>query len=149
MIPQFEPASGNLPPGEHIASWDEIADRFGHTGWRRELLAGLAIALNCLKAAGCKAVYLDGSFVTAKAQPGDFDACWDADGVIGALLDWELCKPEGFKNGRAAQKRKYKGEFFPANVDANGLGMPYRQFFQQDRNGNTKGIIVIILKDLP
>ena len=26
-------------------------------------------------------VYLDGSFVSAKLIPGDFDACWDEDGV--------------------------------------------------------------------
>ena len=132
-----------------MATWDEITARFGHTAWRQQLLAGLKSAVACLKRAGCKAVYLDGSFVTVKMQPGDFDACWDAEGVTGTLLDWELCTAEGFKNGRAAQKKKYKGEFFPANVDADGLGMPYRKFFQQDRDGNPKGIIVILLKDLP
>ena len=113
------------------------------------MLDGLETALVCLKAAGCRAVYLDGSFVTAKVQPGDFDACWDAEGVKGEVLDWELCTAEGFANGRAAQKKKYGGELFAANVDADGLGTPFREFFQYDKNGNPKGIIVIILKDLP
>lgn len=132
-----------------MATWEEISERFGHTQWRRQLLAGLEIALVSLRAAGCKMVYLDGSFVTAKVQPGDFDACWDAEGVRGDLLDWELRTEEGFENGRAAQKRKYRGELFPANVGADGLGTPFREFFQHDKDGNPKGIIVIILKGLP
>ena len=28
-----------------------------------------------LRDAGCKTVYVDGSFVTDKERPGDFDAC--------------------------------------------------------------------------
>src|SRR5579864_7933526 len=31
--------------------------------------------------AGCSRVYIDGSFVTVKREPGDYDACWDIDGV--------------------------------------------------------------------
>jgi hypothetical protein len=38
-------------------------------------------ALNDLRDAGCKRVYLNGSFVTSKDEPGDFDACWDPTGV--------------------------------------------------------------------
>ena len=34
-----------------------------------------------LKAAGCRTIYINGSFVTTKAEPGDFDACWDKDDV--------------------------------------------------------------------
>ena len=148
MIPPFEHATGNLPPGEHVALWEEISERFGQTEWRRQLLAGLESALNCLRAAGCRTVYLDGSFVTSKVRPGDFDACWDAEGVNGSLLDWELCTAEGFKDSRAAQKKKYRGELFPANVGADGLGTPFREFFQHDKDGNPKGVVVIILKDL-
>lgn len=34
-----------------------------------------------LKAARCITIYIDGSFVTAKQKPGDFDACWEDNGV--------------------------------------------------------------------
>jgi hypothetical protein len=34
-----------------------------------------------LKAAGCRTIYIDGSFVTSKQKPGDFDACWEDNGV--------------------------------------------------------------------
>jgi hypothetical protein len=40
---------------------------------RRTLLAGLREALGALREAGCRTVYLDGSFVTAKEAPEDFD----------------------------------------------------------------------------
>jgi hypothetical protein len=51
------------------------------------LLIGLREALARLKAAGCRLVYLDGSFVTSKPQPEDFDACWGVTGVDVESLD--------------------------------------------------------------
>ena len=48
-------------------------------------------------------MYLDGSFVTAKEFPSDFDGCWDPDGVDGAKLDPVLLV---YDNLRAAQKAK-------------------------------------------
>ena len=121
-------------------------ERFGYTQWRSELLDGLKVALQSLRAAGCRKVYLDGSFVTAKERPGDFDACWEAQGVDGDLLDEELLE---FANGRAAQKAKYGGELFPAEWGADESRTPFRAFFQQDPEGIPKGIITIDLKELP
>ena len=86
MIPFFD-AVGNLPPGIHWATWQELVDRYGKTPHRRTLLAGLKSALDALRVAGCQIVYIDGSFVTAKHVPNDFDACWDIDGVDPTLLD--------------------------------------------------------------
>jgi uncharacterized protein DUF6932 len=74
VIPPFT-SVGDLPPGVHWTTWQVFADRFGTTTYRRELLRGLKEALDSLRAAGCRAVYVDGSFVTAKKIPGDFDAC--------------------------------------------------------------------------
>ncbi len=142
MIPAFSPETGYLPPGEHPATWQEIVERFGKTQWRGKLLDGLKVALASLRAAGCKKVYLDGSFVTAKERPGDFDACWEAAGVDGDLLDKELLE---FVNGRATQKAKYGGELFPAEWIVGETGTPFRAFFQQDQDGNPKGIIAIDL----
>lgn len=144
MIPAFDPKTGNLPKGEHFATWAEIEARFGHTPWRQKLVNGLKRALEALRAAGCKKVYLDGSFVTEKERPGDFDACWEVEGVNGDLLDEELLD---FADGRAAQKAKYGGELFPAESNADTTGTLFRAFFQQDRDGNPKGVIVIDLKE--
>lgn len=75
MSPAFSAETGNLPPGEHPATWEEIVERFGYAPWRSKLLGGRKAALESLCAAGCKKIHLDGSFVTAKERPGDFDAC--------------------------------------------------------------------------
>ena len=39
-------------------------------------MAGLGAALENLKNAGCGTVYINGSFVTNKVVPNDYDACW-------------------------------------------------------------------------
>jgi hypothetical protein len=146
VIPEFDAINGNLPSGEHAARWQDMLDRFGQTPWRRQLLAGMLEALRLLKAAGCVRVYIDGSFVTAKDVPGDFDACWDADGVVFDKVDERLLT---FDRGRATQKAAFLGELFIADARADPQGTLFRDFFQTDRDGRRKGIVVIDLKDLP
>ena len=48
-------------------------------------------------------MYIDGSFVTVKLEPRDYDACWDIDGVNVEALDSVFLD---FSKGRRAQKRK-------------------------------------------
>lgn len=148
MIPPFDPTTGNLPPGEHPATWGEVVERFGQTAWRAELLVGLRAAMVSLKAAGCRTVYLDGSFVTAKERPGDFDGCWDAEDVDFDLLEQLAPALLTFDAGRATQKAMYRGELFVADWQADEIGTVFREFYQSDRDGNPKGIVVIELKDL-
>jgi hypothetical protein len=144
-IPPFAD-SGNLPEGIHEATWDEIANRFGTNERRRELLDGLRRALVALSAAGCRRAYLDGSFVTAKEEPGDFDACWEAAGVDPDLLDPVLLT---FAHRRAAQKARFGGELFPAESAADPHGTRFLDYFQQDKlTGERKGIVALDLEDL-
>jgi hypothetical protein len=145
MIPVFD-ANGNLPPGIHVVRWNELVARFGATAHRQMLLAGLRAALLSLKDSGCRRVYIDGSFVTTKEQPGDFDGCWEIDGVDPDKLDPVLLE---FANRRAAQKAKYRGELFLANAAADPAGTRFIDFFQCDKDGHPKGIIALDLKDLP
>lgn len=140
MLPVFE-ETGNLPPGIHTASWEEACERFGGSDWRRALLDGLHEALLSLRAAGCRKVYLNGSFVSNKPHPNDFDGCWDVDGVRAADLDPTLLR---FENGRVAQKAKFGGELFPASFEATASGETYLDFFQIDkRTGARKGIVLL------
>ncbi len=115
MIPGFVASTGNLPPGEHPASWDEVVERFGRNKPRRELLRGLKAAVLSLQEAGCRKLYLDGSFVTAKESPEDFDGCWETEGVDFDQLDEVLLT---FDAGRVTQKTKYRGELFLADSKA-------------------------------
>lgn len=142
VIPPCDPTTGLLPPGIHETSWDEIVSRYGGTPHRRTLLAGLRSGIDTLKRAGCCRVYIDGSFITATEEPGDFDACWEVAGVQGRLLDPILLL---FADGRAAQKAAYGGEFFIAESAADPHGTRYLAFFQQTRDGTPKGIVAVTI----
>ena len=145
MIPAFD-ERGNLPPGIHNATWTEIVTRYATSTRRRELLDGLLDALHSLKKAGCRTAYLDGSFVTSKVHPGDFDVCWESAGVILDRLDLEL---QDFSDIRAAQKARYGGELYPADWHAEP-GVPFLDYFQRERiTMQPKGILAIDLTGLP
>jgi len=139
-----------LPPGIHEATWNDLLLRYGSTSQRLRLLAGLKAALDSLRGAGCRRAYLDGSFVTAKADPGDFDACWEMAGVDIDRLDHDAPVLLDWSRRRAAQKATFGGELFIADSAADPWGTPYLEFFQRDRNsGAPKGIVALNLGDLP
>ena len=104
------------------------------------------MAIESLRRAGCRTVYVDGSFVSSKEIPNDFDACWEEAGVEPELLDPVLLR---FDAGRAEQKARYLGELFPASIGATVDGTSFREFFQTDRaTGRTKGIVAVDLRGL-
>ncbi|WP_250122371.1 hypothetical protein [Chroococcidiopsis sp. CCMEE 29] len=144
MLPPFD-SDGKMPPGIHTCTWEEFVARFGTTQHRLNLIAGLKTAMKQLRQAGCPTVYIDGSFVTKKLVPGDFDACWDANGVDMNKLVTIAPSLLNFDAKRAVQKAEYGGEFFPAGWPADSAGTLFLDFFQMDRDGNPKGIIAIDL----
>jgi hypothetical protein len=141
-IPDFD-EHGVLPPGVHVATWPEVRARYGYTAHRRKLLNGLEQALASLKEAGCRRAYIDGSFVTKKRRPGDFDGCWEEDEVNPDMLHPALLM---FDDQRAVQKAVFGGEMFPASARADAKGSPFVRFFQlQKETGAPKGIVCIDL----
>lgn len=144
MIPEFN-RDGTLPAGIHWSGWQEIESRFGFSERRRQLLGGLTSASRALRRAGCRRVYIDGSFVTVKREPGDYDACWDLEEVDVEILDPIFLD---FSNGRKAQKQKYLGEFFPAQLPEGATGRLFLEFFQTDKEtGKPKGIVGLNLEE--
>ena len=142
-MPDFTTA-GILPPGVFPTTWDEIDLRYGTNSRRRWLLQGLHLGLVALGAVGCTAVYLDGSFVTSKEDPSDYDACYELSGIdLSLLLSVEPVFFE-FRNGRAAQKARFRGEFLPATTLESASGRTFLDFFQVDKEtGAAKGILLI------
>ncbi len=145
MIPSFIDIGGPwnvLPPGIHDATLDEVEDRFTGSDHRKLLFSGLKRGIDNLIRAGCKEILLNGSFVTEKPVPGDYDLCWHPDGVDYTKLDPVFLD---FSNKREKQKNSYKGEYFPASSLADGA-FSFCDFFQIDRDtGKAKGIIRIRL----
>ena len=142
-MPKFD-ERGQLPPGIHRLAWSEFASAFGYNDWRRILIGGLRRALANLKRAGCLTVYINGSFVTRKPYPADYDGCWDAANVDKDLVDPVLYDTSG---ARRSQKLMYKGEMFPLRPCADPDAPSMLDYFQRDRHGNAKGIVMVDLGD--
>lgn len=83
-------------------------------------------------------IYIDGSFVTVKREPGDYDSCWDIEGVNVEAVDSTYLD---FSKGRNLHKRRYFGEFFPAQMSEGATGKLFLEFFQTDKEtGKPKGM---------
>lgn len=136
MIPPFD-TRGNLPPGVHVAQWEEIHDKFGGNEWRSDLLDKVEGVARELQRAGCRHVWLDGSLVTEKEFPRDFDLCYDV-----ATTDLDLIDPALLDRGAA--KQIYGGDILPTHPL-----LSFLDFFQTDRDGHAKGIVEIDLGSLP
>ena len=145
MIPDFVDVGGPwrvLPPGVYDATMEEAEARLATSDHRNRIFSGFRNGVTALRKAGCRQIFLDGSFVTEKPIPADFDACWDPIGVDATKLDPVLLD---FTGGRKNQKTRFCGEFFPANLLADGTHI-FLDFFQTDRHtGKAKGIIRICL----
>jgi len=137
LIPAFDPATGALPAGIHESDWAEVVSRFGTNPHRRALLAGMRRAFLSLAEAGCARVYLGGSFVTAKAEPGDWDGCYEAAGVDFFRLEKVIVRRNKFMMGAF-----FSGEIYDADAQTI-TGEPFRLFFQRNRADNLVGMIAL------
>ena len=73
MIPPFDD-NGFLPPGIHLATVDEIADRFGQEPEvRRAQMESIRWLVEIVQRAGIEKIVLNGSFVTDQYEPNDVD----------------------------------------------------------------------------
>ena len=104
VLPEFR-EDGWLPEGHHATSWEEVVERFGGSpGSRRErVLHGLLDWRDRARGKGISGwIILDGSFVSAKENPGDFDVLvifddhayelMENDVEAKELLDYSSCK---------------------------------------------------------
>jgi hypothetical protein len=111
------------------------------------LLEGIRAVAFELRKAGCRRIWIDGSFITTKRNPSDFDGCWDYQGVSLGLLR-KTTPLLVFDNGCEAQKAKYGGEMFPAHWRSDAAGTVFLEFFQRDLDFRRKGIVGLDLKRL-
>jgi hypothetical protein len=145
MIPAPN-AIGELPPGMHLATFAEVEAVFVTTPRRRRLFEGLRLAIQNLHAAGVRRVFINGSFVTTKADPNDIDGCWEwTEEVHLDLLDPVLLD---FTQARRAMRDKYGVDFFLATWVEAGSGLTFLDFFQRNREDAPKGIVQLDLEDI-
>jgi len=137
-MPAFD-ATGNLPPGIYRATLDAIQARFG-TGevrahWGQVLREVVALA----QSTGCvEAMYIFGSFVTAKAVPADLDL------FVIMAADFVSERVEGrarllFDRSRAALVWGICLYWMTAQTDRT----PFLVAWQLRRDGGLRGIVEI------
>ncbi|WP_199327933.1 DUF6932 family protein [Cylindrospermum sp. FACHB-282] len=144
MLPKFD-QNGNLPAGIHVSTWEEIKDVLAFNERRQTLLDGIKRASQVLREAGCRRIYICGSFVSRKTYPNDFDVCWEDEKVDFEILNTlDINLLDAGRNKRLAQKNNYGGELFPASTYADDYGT-FLDFLQQDNNGNLRGVIAVDL----
>jgi len=143
-IPPFRD-DGWLPVGHHQATWEEVVARFeGKPGSQRAILTGKLLELrDSLRSLGVTGyLLLNGSYVSAKSEPGDFDVLVvgppniqemkDADPRLALLLDAE----------RAETVSGYS-LFYIAN-NASNLGLLIT-FWDVSKEGVAKGSVRVEL----
>lgn len=145
MIPEFDPTTGCLPNGEWDATWKEFVLKFNTNAHRAKLTTQLFAGLQVLKVAGCKQVWVNGSFTTEKINPGDVDVLYDVQGIRPADL------PKTFQD-KAGRRSFYGGDYIPVDLANHQLAFPTGlfAFFRGVRDSSTKkGIVRIRLNTLP
>lgn len=139
-IPEFD-HNGNLPPGVYVATLAEIEARFTWNARRAELFRGLRQAIANLRAAGVAIVWVDGSFTTEKDEPDDVDGCWElAPSVEASKLDAAFFDRD---DPRARLREKFGVDLLPAGLPIDAGGLTPERFFQKDRHGRAKGILLV------
>jgi len=134
--------NGELPPGEHQATLGEVEVVYGSsTDCRKLLMRGLHEAADNFELSHVRALWINGSFITDKDEPNDIDGCWE----YTPSVNIEELDPV-FLGPRKIMKDKYGLDFFISNIIEVGSGLPFPKFFQVNRYGDPKGIIVVKLR---
>jgi hypothetical protein len=134
MIPDFD-EHGNLPPGIHRCTVDEVSERFGHGSPEREVeTAELIEFVRWARQTGVQRLIVDGSYATEKIAPNDVD--------LAVLL----------RAGYSPQARPVRGltdqwPFLHIMIAADEVDLKQWAHvdFGTDRNGDPRGILEIEL----
>jgi hypothetical protein len=134
MLPRFD-EHGNLPPGIHLASVEEVVERFGSGSAEREVeIRELVELIDWARRHSVRRVIINGSFVTSKQRPNDVDL---------------VVLP-----GAGAGNENVAIEFEPAGwpflqilvaADDEDLERWATSDFATDREGRGKGVVEVIL----
>jgi len=144
MIPTLVSRTGTdiqaLPAGLHFIALREFREAFAYNHRRAWLFEGFIAACKALREAGCGRIYIGGSYVTSKSEPGDYDACWDPIGVS-ANLDPVLYDD----NFLLERQRLYRGDLLIGGAYDGPTGENYHFLARDKETGQERGMIGIKL----
>jgi hypothetical protein len=144
MIPDFT-AAGFLPDGIHRASLDEFRERFAQfqrSDRRIRIFEQLQRLVADAKASSIvRRIIVAGSYVTAKAEPNDFDCILIMEFSV---LTKTLTAAEYNLVSRRAARRMYGGDVVPV-LPGSEEYFQYLDFFRTNREGQKVGVVEIDL----
>jgi hypothetical protein len=178
-VPEFD-ESGVLPSGDYKATFEDLRrsplvrgakDIALDRGWRRHLLEQAEILVKQLWQVGITEVYLDGSFVEAKAHPNDIDGYFECDlhylasGQLERDLNaldpykvwtWDPRSRRQYRNYAKRQLpmwHRYRVELYPhygqgaGITDSRGHELQFPSAFRRRRfSEEAKGIVKVVRK---
>jgi len=133
VIPPFD-ERGYLPPGIHVATMEEVRQRFGReTEISRAQFESLEWLLPMARRAGIKRLMINGSFVTDEREPNDVDCV--------------LLQGSNFDDGSIEVKELRDGLPFLSLQIAAAIPFEFlvKTMFGTDRHFVPKGMIEVIL----
>jgi hypothetical protein len=177
-LPQFTP-DGLLPAGDHLLTIGELRRSYLVTGegidvpgWdsalRAQLVDHLELFVRQLWQVGVERIFVNGSFVTSKPQPGDIDAYFECTltdypltlirlMLLEPSLPWDLAhRPidPGSQEPKPVMWHRYRVEVFPhftdypnltGIFDEDGNEFELADLFRRDKNSlRLKGVIQIV-----
>jgi len=134
MLPPFDDY-GNLPPGIHRCSVEELAARFGSGSEEREAeMSELLHFIEAARTAGVRRLMVNGSFVTGKLAPNDVDVVF----LPGA--DYP-------RDGQELDASELVWPFLQVIIAADDEDFESwaRREFATDRKARSKGVVEVIL----
>ncbi|MBB6050152.1 DUF6932 family protein [Armatimonas rosea] len=142
-LPAFQ-SDGNLPEGIYSASWSELAEHFGGTERRQQLLQrleqlyGLASATTFLER-----FVVFGSFVTTKPEPGDVDVILV---MRPGFQSARVGEPACFLFDHDEEDRRFGASIFWIRTDLLILETveEFLDYWQTRRDGGRRGIIEVV-----
>lgn len=147
MLPQFD-SQGDLPPGIHAASLDEIENRFGlfaASDRRVRLFALLKLVVSMARDASIvEHLLIAGSFVTSKPQPNDVDVIL----LISSNVDFDELTPI---QCAVADQDALRRTIRSGDVDALALrdgtirALKAIEFFRTNRHNKAVGLVEVKL----
>jgi len=130
MLPGFD-QHGNLPPGIHRSTLQELVERFGHGSPEREVEAKeLLRFVDWAKKAGVRRLLVNGSYITTKARPNDVDI---------------VILPGSDEDMPSDEEIKWPFLHILIAVDEADLKRWADEDFGSDRQDHRKGIVEVIL----
>jgi hypothetical protein len=147
-IPPFR-TDGWLPEGHHSATWEEVIKVFGSEAGtpRANVLANLLSWRDAVRAAGLSGrVILNGSFISAKPTPGDFDLIFIYDTKTKELIEREPAAKR--LTNYADCKEQFGGDvfiFWEENVQRFPAFCDITMFDRVKFTGTPKGVVEVEL----